>query len=125
MGTELTTEQAFQEKIKDRLAEDIGGLMPDELLAEMVKRSIDDMFFGKDKWFGKEVQTLLEAQIKDSIQHYFAENQEKIIADIKESLKERVPELAATYIQGVLSGAGQDIGIALNNLIIGAMNRHY
>lgn len=42
---EIEPQKSFQERIKDRIKEDIGKLMTDEELSAIVSRSVEDIFF--------------------------------------------------------------------------------
>lgn len=45
----VVPQKSFQERIKDRIKDDIGKLMTDEELAAIVNRSVEDIFFGNRK----------------------------------------------------------------------------
>lgn len=42
MTTQLTPQQSFEEKLKDRIRENIGDLMPDALLSQMIARAMSE-----------------------------------------------------------------------------------
>lgn len=54
MTTQLTPQQLFEEKLKDRIRENIGDLMPDALLSQMIARAMEEFLFKpvetKDSW---------------------------------------------------------------------------
>src|SRR5580698_1104647 len=84
---QLTPQQQFENSIKDRLRKDIGDLLPNEVLAELVKKAIEDMFFVKRttrdsygytttsvSWFEEEVAKQMKTQIAETIKAHFIEN---------------------------------------------------
>ena len=94
-----TPQQEFEQRIKDRLAEDMGKLMPDEVLAEMVNRAMNDAFFKervverdgynrttvKPPWFVEAMRELLEEQVKAQCATWFEKNQdtmEELVRDL-------------------------------------------
>ena len=94
--------QAFQERVKEKLRDDIAGMLPDEALAQLVQRAVDEEFFKKrtvkvggayssateerPSWFVQEVtkvaKPLLEAMVRD----YVAEHTEVIKKAVDEFL---------------------------------------
>lgn len=115
--TALTTEQTFQENIKNRLRKEIGDLIPDAVLTEMVNKSIKDIFFtkkeipgsyGREKivepsWFDVEVKTLLSPTIKECISSYFQEHKDEIGKLIAEAIVKDSPLLIGAFLVDVIS----------------------
>jgi hypothetical protein len=60
MPNELTPQQLFEEKIKARLRAEIGDLIPDDVLKDLLGKAIQEMFFTRresrpDNWHGKHI----------------------------------------------------------------------
>jgi hypothetical protein len=99
MGTDLEPQQAFEEKLADRIRSDIGKLMPDEALAKIVERALEKAFFAetvthdswgrqetKPPWVTEIVKELLAKKVHKATLEYLQENEEKV----QEILNERL-----------------------------------
>ena len=116
--TTPTVEQTFQENIKARLREDIGKLMPDEVLSKMIEKATQEMFFTKrevkdsygysrgkeDSWFETEVAKQLRNRIETSLTAYFEKNEEELTKLVVEELVKRGPELIGQVLISALTG---------------------
>lgn len=138
MENQLTPQQSFQKQISDRLREDVGKLIPDEALAEMVDRAVKDMFFTKfettkgyrtmesPSWFESEVAKVLGATIKQHMDAYFAKNGDAIQEQILQAVTTSMPSLIASMVNGAVYGAGTNAGhsagISFQDAIHRAMN---
>ena len=49
MSTELTPMQTFTERLQTKIRDDIAGMIPDEVISEMVKKSTQSLFFDKKR----------------------------------------------------------------------------
>jgi hypothetical protein len=96
----------FQEKVLARLRSDIGSLMPEEALRELVRRAVEDSFFKervtppnnpwsnesrRPSWFVEEVTKVAKPAIEAESKRFVAENADvlkKALADFltRESL---------------------------------------
>lgn len=45
MNNELTAMQTFQENLKDKIKDDIGAMLPDDAVTEMIGRVVEEHFF--------------------------------------------------------------------------------
>ena len=45
MSKELTSMQSFQERLQNKVRDDIAAMLPDEVIAEMVKKATHQLFF--------------------------------------------------------------------------------
>ena len=98
MKTEIdvkrTPQEEFQTRIARKLKKDIGKLLPDEVLANMVERAMEQQFFNarpaeynqyhqetspeKCSWFVEEVSKVAKTQIEHQVAMYVASNSEHI-----------------------------------------------
>lgn len=109
---ELTPQKAFEEKVKDRLREDIGTLIPDEVLAEMVQKAIKEIFFSskgeswqstyEPSWFKKEIDSLMRSKINAYVEEAI-EKQRTLIEKLSvEIISEQMPYLIVSTFMDIL-----------------------
>ena len=113
---ELTPQQTFEEKIKDRIRADIGDLIPDEMLREMVKRSLEDFFFkdtehqktygGIEKrpgWFHNFLKGRLERRLDKMIYRHIVNNGQQMIALIEADFIKEAPRIImAAFVKNLM-----------------------
>lgn len=123
--------QAFEEKIKDRLRQDIGSLMPDEVLQQLITKTIQSIFLDrrtsrntygsvtedKPSWFQETVETLLRQRISKLLDEYIKEHEADLKARFTEILATKGPELIANWFIGVLTGSQQQTVWSVQNWI--------
>ena len=120
--TQLTPQQSFQQKIEDRLKSDIGDLIPDEALKEMVERAIESMFFKqredntdryrkviRPSWFEDTVEKRLHETMQARIDQYFLAHGEAIGKMTANAIVECIPAVLSSLILGGVNRAGSDI----------------
>ena len=103
MTTEITKAKTFEEKMKERIKDSIGGLISDEDLSKLVKKGIEDAFFSKkikvkryysDKdeyepiYMESVIKDILGEKIKDISNKYLNENADKLNAMYMEAIKD-------------------------------------
>ena len=113
--TALTPQQSFEEKVKDRLRENIGDLMPDEVLAEMVKKAMDEMFFTRREkrtndyygrtevfpsWFEEEVSGVLKQRVLDEVKVAVEAKREELHEIASKLIIEQLPNLVVAVLVG-------------------------
>ena len=110
MSNELTTQQAFQEHIKGRLREDVGKLMPDDMLAKLIEQAIKEMFFTRrvdrssyrdrdlPSWFEDEVAKLLAAGVKTQIQAWLDANDSVLREQVTAAIREQLPHILCSAL---------------------------
>lgn len=113
MSNELTTNKdpmtEFQDRVKEKLKADIGAMLPEEVLAKLTERAVDEQFFkerripqrfGSDEikpsWFVEEVAKLAEPIIRDEIQRFIDARTGDIEAAIKQYMSEQNLTLTAS-----------------------------
>ena len=140
MGTELTPQQAFQEKILDRMREDIGDMMPKEALAEMIQQAAQKVFFEPrvdnsgyhtktlPSWFEVEVGKLLTAEVTKAVQDYIEKDRANLERTVKSVLSDTLPDILSKIITSGVSGlgytVGSQIGMTINDSITSQMNQN-
>jgi hypothetical protein len=132
----LTPQQTFEKTVTDKLRADVGGLIPDSVIAEMVTKAINNMFFTKvqtgsgyhqrieESWFEKEIGTIYKTQIDVQIKKYMEEHKEDVEKMILEFIKEKAPLMIATYFAQVISGSANNMSYDLSNHIKNFLNNH-
>ena len=116
--TALTPQQSFEEKVKSRMRENIGDLMPDEVLADMVKKAMNEMFFtrrekkadgwgGRTKvlpsWFEDEVSTQLKKQVLEEVRVAVEAKRAELHDVAVKLVTEKMPEMIVSALLGVIS----------------------
>ena len=99
----LTPMQTFQESIKSRLKDDIAELLPDEALADLIERSIEEMFFAdkvtknnfhdivEPSWFNQLVVANVQTRVTEATQAYLRDNRNDIDAKIETAILRAMP----------------------------------
>lgn len=100
----LTPQQTFQENLKSRIRDDIGKLLPDEVLASMVQQAVKEIFFtpmrvpkpgrpsysdemvNAPSWFHDQIMREAEPLLKAAVVEALAEHQTTIKAALWEAL---------------------------------------
>ena len=115
-GTDVQNTPTLEERVTERLREDIGSLMSDEELAKIVDRAIENIFFkprvrqlgvyGNSKeapsWFQELVQSTIKARVLELFEEAWKARSEEIEKAIADGLRERAPEfLASAMVQGL------------------------
>lgn len=118
-GTDMTTQQQFEQSIMDKLRTDIGNLMPPELLQKLINRAIEESFFkertkkGPRDWDRVEVQpsvfvetvhTLMQENVNMAIEKWMQDNAELVAEKLKELVNMKAEALALTALTALLNG---------------------
>lgn len=129
--TALTPQQSFEQNIIDRLRKDIGDLIPDTVLAQMVERSINKLFFEetviydnyhretgrKPTQFSDMVFELMKPRIEGMIKQW-AEEHPTIIDDImRKAITEALPAALGAAAKSVLVNGYRSSGFDIAQLI--------
>jgi hypothetical protein len=121
----------FEAKLKDRIREDIAELIPDEVLAEMIRKTINDQFMQTRKicenpdassyyqrwkesppWLLEVVQPLIKTQIDAHVTGWAQENSEKIAEMVRAEIGESGEKAITRAISSVFSSAF--VGLEMN-----------
>ena len=114
----------FETKLKDRIRADIAELIPDEVLAEMIKQTINEQFMQTRRicenpdassyyqrwkesppWLLEVIQPLLKDQIDAHIRAWAQENSEKITEMVRSEIGASGEQSIARAISSVFSSA--------------------
>lgn len=108
MSTEVMSQQAFQERMTERLREDVGRLIPDDKLAQLVEQAIQSMFFtrkvepktyGRDveypSWWEKAVHDTLKDMLRAHISGWITANADRLEKALEESMRKEGPTFFA------------------------------
>ena len=95
-------QQNFQERMINRIREDIGQLMTDEELSKLVERAMEEIFFKpevekrgfhettKPPWLHNFVKELLEKKVEAAVGKYVDEHEDEVRQALKEVMQEGV-----------------------------------
>lgn len=130
---QLTPQESFEKKLTDRIRESIGDLMPDEKLAEIVERGMQEAFFKgrhvqergyhgrtyeEAPWLVSAVKELLEEQAKAEVKKWLAEHPEEVERVMREWLEKGVAEIVVSWIDGQMRWhLQQAVESTLSNLV--------
>jgi hypothetical protein len=126
----------FEAKLKDRIRTDIAELIPDEVLAEMIKAVINEQFFKPREtcenpnapiyqqrwkesppWLLEVVQPLIKTQIDAHVTGWAQENSEKIAEMVRAEIGESGEKAIARAISSVFSSAFVSLEMNIRNNI--------
>ncbi|MDF0750338.1 hypothetical protein NLU14_08850 [Marinobacter sp. 71-i] len=115
MSNDITTNKSpmeeFQDRVKDKLKADIGSMLPDDVLAQLTQRAVDEQFFkerrapnprgyGSDvarpSWFVEEVAKIAEPIIRSHIEQFIETSKADIEAAIKQYISDQNLTLTAS-----------------------------
>lgn len=114
MGEELEVPQNFEERMKARIKDSIGDMITDEELGEIVKRSMEDIFFKgktvKDGYYNTKetppflhemIKELLTDKIQKKIKAYINDNKEEVGKAIETVFREGMAKALITSISNI------------------------
>lgn len=132
-STELTPQQNFEDKMKARMRENFGDLVPDELLAKLLERLIEETFFTKRKIsespnrngyehekqiesiFSDDIRKLVAPTFNKCMKEFIAANEEKILEMLKEFMEQSASQM-------ILTAFTEQFGATLTNLKFSLVN---
>ncbi len=115
--TALTPMQAFQEKLKERVRQDIAQLLPEDAIQELVKRAIEDGFFAPierstpnypysekvPSYFVQEVAKAAAPLIRKAVEDLVREKEAEIYARIRQAVEAGLMSTAFGAIDSMIS----------------------
>lgn len=133
---EINVKQTFEDNIKDRIRNDIGDLIPDELLTNMISKSIDDILIKpketKNDW-GTVTRTaglmeeitreLLTEKIKETIRGS-EDIQDLIEKTINVQMQVAVDGLGSRIVESFMSTLIGDIQYNITNALTISRNNY-
>lgn len=114
---EVATSRSFQEKMFERIRDQMGNLLTDDDLKRIVEASVEKAFFepfkGHDGWretqnesvFIKLVRNELESRVGKAIDNYLKEHGDIISKAINEALSKGIYRLVVGHFEMLMSGA--------------------
>jgi hypothetical protein len=116
---QLTPQQKFEEKLQDRIRNDIGELVPDEVLSELIQRSINRIFFEErpikrehgynasteylPAKFEQFVEDAMAPMLRDAAEDWIADNADKVREMIDSVLLSNADRLVLETMQRIMS----------------------
>ncbi len=97
----------FQDRVTEKLRKDIGEMLPDNVLADLVQRAVNEQFFKpcivesrfhketKPSWFAEEVTNIARPIIRETVQAYVNNNHDAIKKAVEEFLSRESLSLIA------------------------------
>ena len=126
----------FETKLKDRIREDIAELIPDEVLAEMIQKTINEQFMRTRKicenpespsyhqrwkdsppWLFEVIQPLIKDQIDAHVTGWAQENSDKIAEMVRTEIGESGEKAIAKAISSVFASAFIGLEMSIRNNI--------
>ena len=112
--TEETAQQRFEQKVRDRLREDIGELLPDDVLAELAAKAMHTMFFEKrvkpdphgyrhrdtvqPSWFEEYVERRMRERLRVFVGEWMRDNEQQLRETFALTMRAVMPELVAAAV---------------------------
>jgi DNA gyrase/topoisomerase IV subunit B len=141
MTNEVTAPKTFQERMKERIKDSIGDLITDEELGQLVAKGINEAFFEPQRvvvnarFGGTEVQTkqalmpeivkdLVADQVREAVQKYIAENQDKIAPIIEKVIREGAGKIFLEAITHQYQFALTNMGMQIHQMHQALMNNN-
>ena len=120
--------RTFQDKVVEKVRMDIGEMLPDDALAKLVQRAVDEQFF-KDRvvndgsfhkktgpsWFVQEVAKVADPIIKEHVEKYVADNADTIEEAVKMYLSDA--NLTLIAVAAMQAHTHQQIFEAANQIV--------
>jgi hypothetical protein len=116
MSTEITTSKTFQEKMFERIRDQIGDLMTEEDLKKIVEVAMQKAFFepvteiGRygdktttDPIFVKKIRSLMEEQVKLQVSAWIKEHPEEITKTLNECIGKGMSGMMIAHFDSKLS----------------------
>lgn len=134
---ELTPQQSFEEKIRDRMRDDIGDLVPDEVLADLMQKAIQEMFFTRrstssygnktelPSWFEAETEKLLSIKARETLHAYMEENKDEIESAIRDFIQDGIGQIFSDVLRTSLESAGGNIGFNISNIFNDQIRKNF
>jgi hypothetical protein len=120
-------EALFQEKMKERMRTAMGDLMPDEVLAGIVARGIEEAFFKKrtksngygyptveyDSWIVEHLTQVAEAEVRKQVTQWIASNSEKITATVEGVLHDGIGAAVVRSLNMLFSNSFSNFSVEI------------
>jgi magnesium-transporting ATPase (P-type) len=109
MSQELTPMQSFQERIQSKVRDDIAAMLPDEVIADMVQKATQSLFFERKKETRRKNNGGWNEMETYELPSFFEDLVSKKIAPIVEHqvaavITAQMPEINAAIQKGIDAG---------------------
>jgi len=128
MNTAVTENTTFQQRMFERIRDQMGELMTDEDLKKMVESAMEKAFFepskSYDRWgdnkpgpplFTTLVKDAMSARVQEAAKAWLDEHPDEVKAVIQESLQGGIVGLLSAYFTGKFQGPLMDLQSSLIN----------
>ncbi len=120
-GKALAPMETFLERVKSKLRDDIGSLLPDEAVSDMVKKVVNEEFFTKKM---VDDPTDNDRYNKRKIEKPSA-FQEAVITAMKPIIDRQVAEILVTYKEPIETQIRGAIDSGLSTMVLQAINEAF
>jgi hypothetical protein len=119
-GKALAPMETFMERVKQKLRDDIGSLLPDEAVSDMVKKVVNDEFFAK-RVVPKPDRGSYSSETIELPSHFT----EIVTAAIKPVIERQVAEILVTYKEPIETQIRGAIDNGLSSMVLQAINEAF
>jgi hypothetical protein len=112
--------ETFMERVKQKLRDDIGSLLPDEAVSDMVKKVVNDEFFAK-RIVPKPNRGSYSNETIELPSHFT----EMVTAAIKPIIERQVAEILVTYKEPIETQITTAIDTGLSSMVLQAINEAF
>jgi len=120
-NTTLAEQKTFEQRMIDKVKNDIGDLITNEELSKIVAKAMDEIFFAKkvEKDYYGNIKSSKPALVEDMVKDLMKPEVEKAVEHYISEHKEEISEMIQTCVQNGMAGA---ITTAINNFFYMQMN---
>lgn len=128
-STEVVNQMSFQERLKERVQNDIGDLMTDEDLSQIVKAVFHDAFFKPRKrtqgyrdieeppLIQELIVEQLRVQVQEVLKDYLADPENAVASVIEEKFEENIGAYVVKGLANVFSSALANLSMNVTDRI--------
>lgn len=127
MNTAVATTQAFQERMFERIRDQMGDLLTDEDLKRLVDSAMDRTFFAvpMDKYgrvagaapLVRMVDDMMKDRVQAAAAQWFKENEAKILPLIRDEIGKGMLACAAGFIERTIQQHMFNLGISIEDTL--------
>lgn len=133
-GTQLTPTQKFEEKMKERIREAIGDLIPEEMLEATIKTVMHDAFFKTTQKRAHDgynapmidvhpplyayIQELLKPMMEKYAAQWFAENSKAIAKLVQETMGDQMLSVVGQAFQRLTQDTFREAANTIANKVV-------
>lgn len=134
----LTPMQSFEQKIKDKLTKDIGDLIPDEALVNLIEKATESVFFEdqkiingtgysisttyKDSVFKEIVKELLAERMDTAIRSWLNDNRDEMTTKLTSFIETSAQEQIQQALFGTISMHFESMKFGITNDLTNKLN---